>query len=114
MQGGREAETALIALARESQTGHRRGEASSGWLKGPGAKAVGAIKSGHRRRSRHGRQKQAVFALSQLPKDEGVPKLNRSCAIQSQIPPSESRRSSGWASPTDPRAFKFLEETLAR
>jgi hypothetical protein len=113
MQGGREAETALIALARESQTGHRRGEALFWLAQRAGDKAVGAISQAIEDDPDTGVKKQAVFALSQLPKDEGVPKLIE--VARSNRNPAVRKQAFFWLGESDdPRAFKFLEETLAR
>ena len=58
-------------------------------------------------------KEKAVFALSQLPKDEGVPKLidvartNRNPAVRKQA--------IFWLGQSrDPRALAFFEEVLAR
>jgi hypothetical protein len=113
MQGGREAETALIALARESQTGHRRGEALFWLAQRAGDKAVGAISQAIEDDPDTGVKKQAVFALSQLPKDEGVPKLIE--VARSNRNPAVRKQAFFWLGESDdPRAFKVLEETLAR
>ena len=58
-------------------------------------------------------KKRAVFALSQLPKDEGVPKLmdvaknNRNAAVRQQA--------MFWLGQSnDPRALKFFEDILLK
>ena len=58
-------------------------------------------------------EKKAVFALSQLPKDEAVPKLievarsNRNAEVR--------RQAMFWLGQSkDPRALKFFEEVLRR
>jgi hypothetical protein len=113
MQGGKEAETALIALARESSTGHRRGEALFWLAQRAGDKAVGAISQAIEDDPDTGVKKQAVFALSQLPKDEGVPKLIE--VARSNRNPAVRKQAFFWLGQSnDPRAFRFLEETLAR
>jgi len=113
LQGGKESETSLIRLARESQTGHRRGEALFWLAQRASDKAVGAIDEALQKDPDTDVKKQAVFALSQLPKDEGVPKLidvarsNRNSAVRKQA--------FFWLGQcNDPRAFRFLEETLTR
>ncbi len=113
LQGGKEAETALIRLARESQTGHRRGEALFWLAQRASQKAVGAIDEALQNDPDTDVKKQAVFALSQLPKDEGVPKLievarsNHNAVVRKQA--------FFWLGQSnDPRAFRFLEETLTR
>lgn len=113
LQGGKEAETALIRLARESQTGHRRGEALFWLAQRASDKAIGAIDEALQNDPDTDVKKQAVFALSQLPKDESVPKLievarsNRNAVVRKQA--------FFWLGQSnDPRAFRFLEETLTR
>ena len=58
-------------------------------------------------------KKKAVFALSQMPKDEGVPKLidvarsNRNLEVR--------RQAMFWLGQSgDPRALKFFEEVLRK
>ena len=111
LQGGKEAETALIRLARESQTGHRRGEALFWLAQRASEKAVGAISEAIENDPDTGVKKQAVFALSQLPKDEGVPKLID--VARSNHNPAVRKQAFFWlGQSSDPRAFHFLEETL--
>ncbi len=113
LQGGKEAETSLIRLARESQTGHRRGEALFWLAQRAGEKAVGAIGEAIQDDPDTGVKKQAVFALSQLPKDEGVPKLID--VARSNRNPAVRKQAFFWLGQSnDPRAFRFLEETLTR
>ena len=74
-------------------------------------KAVSAIAGAIENDPDTGVKKRAVFALSQLPKDEGVPKLlevprtNRNPAVRKQA------MFWLWQS-NDPRALNFLEEVL--
>ncbi len=113
MQGGREAETALIAKAHAAETGHQRGEALFWLSQRAGDKAVGAISRAIEDDPDTGVKKQAVFALSQLPKDEGVPKLIE--VARSNRNPAVRKQAFFWLGQSnDPRAFRFLEETLAR
>lgn len=111
LQGGKEAETALIELARAAQTGHRRGEALFWLAQRAGDKAVGVISRAIEDDPDTGVKKQAVFALSQLPKDEGVPKLIE--VARSNRNPAVRKQAFFWLGQSnDPRAFHFLEETL--
>jgi hypothetical protein len=113
LQGGKEAETALIALARTSETGHQRGEALFWLAQRASDKAVGAISQAIEEDPDTGVKKQAVFALSQLPKDEGVPKLIE--VARSNRNPAVRKQAFFWLGQSgDPRAFRFLEETLVR
>jgi HEAT repeat protein len=113
LQGGKEAETALIELARDAQTGHRRGEALFWLAQRASDKAIGAIGQAIENDPDTGVRKQAVFALSQLPKDEGVPKLID--VARSNRNPAVRKQAFFWLGQSrDPRAFRFLEETLTR
>lgn len=113
LQAGKEAETALIGLARTSETGHQRGEALFWLAQRAGDKAIGAISQAIEDDPDTGVKKQAVFALSQLPKDEGVPKLIE--VARSNRNPAVRKQAFFWLGQSnDPRAFRFFEETLAR
>ena len=113
LQGGKEAETALIDLARAAQNGHRRGEALFWLAQRAGEKAVGAISQAIEDDPDTGVKKQAVFALSQLPKDEGIPKLIE--VARANRNPAVRKQAFFWLGQSnDPRAFRFLEATLAR
>jgi len=58
-------------------------------------------------------KKKAVFALSQLPKDEGVPRLME--VARSNRNPEVRKQAMFWLGQTkDPRAVKFFEEILTR
>lgn len=113
LQGGKEAETALIELARDAENGHRRGEALFWLAQRAGDKAIGAIGQAIENDPDTGVKKQAVFALTQLPKDEGVPKLIE--VARSNRNPAVRKQAFFWLGQSnDPRAFRFLEETLTR
>lgn len=113
LQGGKEAETVLIELARTAQTGHKRSEALFWLAQRAGDKAIGVIGQAIEDDPDTGVKKQAVFALSQLPKDEGVPKLIE--VARSHRNPAVRKQAFFWLGQSnDPRAFRFLEETLAR
>jgi len=54
-----------------------------------------------------------VFALSQLPRDEGVPKLIE--VARSQKNPEVRKQAFFWLGQShDPRALAFIEEILAK
>ena len=54
-----------------------------------------------------------MFALSQLPKDEGVPKLID--VARTNRNPAVRRQAMFWLGQSrDPRALEFFEEVLAR
>lgn len=113
LQGGKEAETALIELARAAQTGHRRGEALFWLAQRASEKAIGAISQAIDDDPDTDVKKKAVFALSQLPKDEGVPKLIE--VARANRNPAVRKQAFFWLGQSgDPRAFRFLEETLTR
>jgi HEAT repeat protein len=58
-------------------------------------------------------KKRAVFALSQLPKDEGVPKLIE--VARTNRNPAVRKQAMFWLGQSkDARAVKFFEEILAR
>ena len=58
-------------------------------------------------------KKKAVFALSQLPKDEGVPKLME--IARNNRNPAVRKQAMFWLGESkDPRAVKFFEEILSR
>ena len=58
-------------------------------------------------------KKNAVFALSQLPKDEGVPKLME--IARTNRNPEVRKQAMFWLGQSkDPRAVKFFEEILTR
>ena len=113
LQAGKEAEAALIRLARASPSGHKRGEALFWLAQRAGDKAIGAISEAIQDDPDTSVKKQAVFALSQLPKDEGVPKLI--AVARSNRNPAVRKQAFFWLGQSgDPRAFRFLEETLTR
>jgi HEAT repeat protein len=58
-------------------------------------------------------KKKAVFALSQLPKDEGVPKLME--VARTNRNPEVRKQAMFWLGESkDPRAVKFFEDILLR
>jgi HEAT repeat protein len=58
-------------------------------------------------------KKKAVFALSQLPKDEGVPKLIE--VAQNNHNPAVRKQAMFWLGQSnDPRALAFFEKVLSQ
>jgi hypothetical protein len=101
----------LIALARDAESSAVRGTALFWVAQRAGDKAAGTITQALEDPETEVRKK-AVFALSQLPKDEGVPKLievarnHRDAAIR--------RQAMFWLGQSrDPRALSFFEQVLS-
>jgi hypothetical protein len=102
---------ALIALARQDASGHVRGQALFWLAQRAGSKAAGVITRAIEDDPETDVKKRAVFALSQLPHDDGVPLLidtarrNRNPAVRKQA--------MFWLGQSnDPRALAFFEEVL--
>jgi HEAT repeat protein len=97
-------------LARDGKSGDVRGTALFWVAQRAGDKAAGTINQALEDPETEVRKK-AVFALSQLPKDEGVPKLidvarnHRDAAVR--------RQAMFWLGQSrDPRALAFFEQVL--
>jgi HEAT repeats len=102
---------ALIGLARQDASGHVRGQALFWLAQRAGSKVAGVITRAIEDDPETEVKKRAVFALSQLPHDEGVPLLidtarkNRNPAVRKQA--------MFWLGQcNDPRALAFFEEVL--
>jgi len=102
---------ALIGLARQDASGHVRGQALFWLAQRAGSKVAGVITRAIEDDPETEVKKRAVFALSQLPHDEGVPLLidtarkNRNPAVRKQA--------MFWLGQSnDPRALAFFEEVL--
>jgi hypothetical protein len=100
----------LIALARDNRNSNVRGTALFWVAQRAGDKALGTLTQALEDPETEVRKK-AVFALSQLPKDEGVPKLidvarnHRDAAVR--------RQAMFWLGQSrDPRALAFFEQVL--
>ena len=77
-----------------------------------GAKAAAAITDRIDNAPDTGAKKRAVFALSQLPKDEGVPLLVK--VARTHRNPDVRKQAIFWLGQSnDPRALSFFEELLA-
>ena len=110
LHGDQQATDRLIALARSAKSSDVRGTALFWLAQRAGDKAVGTITQALEDPETEVR-KQAVFALSQLPKDESVPKLidvartHRDAAVRKQA--------MFWLGQSrDPRALTFFEQIL--
>jgi hypothetical protein len=101
----------LIAIARTGATTHARGQALF-WLgQRATAAAIGAIAQAIDEDPETGVKRRAVFALSQLPADEGVPRLIDVARTHSNA--AVRRQAMFWLSQSkDPRALRFFEEIL--
>jgi len=112
LHGDQQASNRLIALARNARSSDVRGTALFWVAQRAGDKAVGTITQALDDPETEVRQK-AVFALSQLPKDDGVPKLievartHRDAAVRKQA--------MFWLGQShDPRALTFFEQILTQ
>jgi hypothetical protein len=100
----------LIALARSGRTGGVRGTALFWIAQRAGDQAAGTITQALEDPETEVRKK-AVFALSQLPKDEGVPKLIE--VARSHRDAEVRRQAMFWLGQSrDPRALEFFEQVL--
>ena len=112
LHGDQQASDRLIALARSAKSRDVRGTALFWLAQRAGDKAVGTITQALEDPETEVR-KQAVFALSQLPKDESVPKLievartHRDTAVRKQA--------MFWLGQSrDPHALTFFEQILTQ
>jgi hypothetical protein len=100
----------LIAIARGNHTADVRGTAVFWLAQRAGDKAAGAISDALDDPDTEVKKK-AVFALSQLPKNEGVPKLME--VARTNTNPEVRRQAMFWLGQSrDPRAIAFFEEIL--
>ena len=109
-----ESVTALVRAAHENASGHVRGQALFWLAQKASHKIAGeAIENAIENDPETEVKRQAVFALSQMPAEEGVPRLigvartnrNREVRKQAVFWLGQSR---------DPRALQFFEEVLSR
>jgi len=113
MHDGAPATRSLVAIARDHAVSKLRSDALF-WLgQRAGNEAAATIAEAIDRDPDTDVKRRAVFALSQLPKDDGVPKLidvarnNRNAAVRKQA--------MFWLGQSnDPRALKFFEEVLLK
>ena len=113
MHEGAVATRSLIDFARDYQVARIRSDALFWLAQRAGQQAAATIAEAIDRDPDTDVKKRAVFALSQLPKDEGVPKLmdvaknNRNAAVRQQA--------MFWLGQSnDPRALKFFEDILLK
>jgi len=112
LHGDSQATDRLIALARNGRTADARGTALFWVAQRAGDKAVGTITQALDDPETEIRKK-AVFALSQLPKDEGVPKLIE--VARSHRDPGVRKQAMFWLGQSrDPRALAFFEQVLSK
>jgi HEAT repeats len=110
LHGDTRATDRLIALARSGRDADVRGAALFWVAQRAGDKAVGTITQALEDPESEIRKK-AVFALSQLPKDEGVPKLIE--VARSHRDPGVRKQAMFWLGQSrDPRALAFFEQVL--
>lgn len=101
----------LVRIARTGGGPHARGQALFWLAQRAGRKAVGTIGDAIENDPDTQVKTRAVFALSQLPNDEGVPKLIE--VARTHRNPKVRQQAFFWLGQTrDPRALKFFEEIL--
>jgi hypothetical protein len=102
-----------VAVARYGATPHARGQALFWLAQRAGAQAVGAIDDAVARDPDTDVKKRAVFALSQLPADEGVPRLIQVARSHSNA--AVRKQAMFWLGQSnDPRALAFFESVLLK
>jgi hypothetical protein len=113
MHEGAAATRSLVDIARDYSVPKMRSEALFWLAQRAGQQATATIAEAVDRDPDTDVKKRAVFALSQLPKDDGVPKLidvaksNRNAAVRQQA--------MFWLGQSnDPRALKFFEDVLLK
>ena len=107
---GDQALNELLSLARDGTT-QSKGNALFWLAQRAGMKAVGTITAAIENDPDTKVKERAVFALSQLPKDEGVPLLIQQARTNKN--PVVRKQAMFWLGQSkDPRALKFFEEIL--
>jgi HEAT repeats len=113
MHEGAAATRSLVAIARDHQVARMRSDALFWLAQRAGTEAAATIAEAIDRDPETEVKRRAVFALSQLPKDDGVPKLidvarnNKNAAVRKQA--------MFWLGQSnDPRALKFFEDVLLK
>jgi hypothetical protein len=103
----------LIMTAKGGATPHLRGQALFWLAQRAGDKAAGTIRDAVDRDPDTDVKKRAVFALSQLPKDEGVPRLIEIARQHSNM--AVRKQAFFWLGQSkDPRALAFFAEVLGK
>lgn len=101
----------LLAAARDGATPHLRGQALFWLSQRAGRAAVGAITEAIDKDPDTDVKRRAVFALSQLPADEGLPRLIEIARAHSN--PAVRKQAFFWLGQSrDPRALAFFREIL--
>ena len=109
-----EAMAAVIRVAKEDKVPKVRGQALF-WLAQRASKrqAAGAINEAIDKDPDTGVKKKAVFALTQMPKDDGVPMLIQ--VARSNMNPAVRKQAMFWLGQSkDARALKFFEDVLTK
>lgn len=107
-----EAIASLLRVAKEDKVAHVRGQALF-WLAQTASRqqAARAIRDAINQDPDTEVKKKAVFALTQMPKDEGVPMLIQ--VARSNTNPAVRKQAMFWLGQSkDPRALKFFEDVL--
>jgi HEAT repeat protein len=107
------AEAYLLKTAKSGPTADARGQALFWLANRAGRLAAPAIRGAIEDDPEVKVKERAVFALSQLPRDEGIPLLID--VAKNNRSPQVRRKAMFWLGQSkDPRALKFFEELLAR
>ena len=109
-----EAIPTIIKVAREDRSPQVRGQALF-WLAQEASRkqAADTITAAIERDPDTEVKKKAVFALTQMPSDEGVPLLLQ--VARTNANPAVRKQAMFWLGQSrDPRALKFFEEVLAK
>jgi len=107
-----EAVDAIIGVAHHDSSAHVRGQALFWLAQKAGKKAEATITEAIEKDPETDVKKRAVFALSQLPKDEGVPLLIQ--VAKTNTNGVVRKQAMFWLGQShDPRALAFFEEVLS-
>jgi hypothetical protein len=103
----------LIRMARRDASPHIREQALFWLAQRAGERAAATIQDAILNDPETAVKKRAVFALSQLPRDEGIPKLIE--VARRQRNPEVRKQAFFWLGQSkDPRALAFIEEVLTK
>jgi hypothetical protein len=105
---------AVIRMAKEDKVPHVRGQALF-WLaqRASRQQATGAINEAIDKDPDTEVKKKAVFALTQMPKDDGIPMLIQ--VARTNTNPAVRKQAMFWLGQSkDPRALKFFEDVLTK
>ena len=107
------AATLLIRIARDDRDSRKRSDALFWLAQRAGRESIAAITNAIENDPEIEVKRKAVFALSQLPKDEGVPKLIE--VARTHRNPEVRKQAFFWLGQSkDPRALQFFEEILLK